>query len=77
MGKNLAGTLDEWREARGKDGPHCPVALMRKRGYGTLLARGKERRWRRRNETEKHEEIVRKERASKKAARHRQDETRD
>lgn len=23
----------EWREARGEDGPHCPVSLMRKRGH--------------------------------------------
>lgn len=40
-GEESGKDSDEWREARGEDGPHCPVSLMRKRGYGTLLTREK------------------------------------
>lgn len=40
-GEESGRDSDEWREARGEDGPHCPVLLMRTRGCGTLLPREK------------------------------------
>lgn len=40
-GEESGRDSDEWREARGEDGPHCPVSLMRKRGCRTLLTREK------------------------------------
>lgn len=41
-GEESGRDSDERREARGEDGPHCPVSLMRKMGYGTHLTREKE-----------------------------------
>lgn len=78
-GEESGKDSDEWREARGEDGPHCPVSLMRKREIRDTPRKRKERGCYRQNETVKDEEMGRKERTSKKAARprHRQDETRD
>lgn len=39
-GEESGRAADEWRAARGEDGIHCPVSLMRKRGNGQLLAQG-------------------------------------
>lgn len=42
-GEESGRDSDEWREASGEDGAHCPVSLMRKRGHWTLLARERRR----------------------------------
>lgn len=42
-GEESGRDSDERREARGEDGPHCPVLLMRKTGCGTLLTKEKEK----------------------------------
>lgn len=47
-GEESGRDCDEWREARGEDGPHCPVSLMRKRGYSSQ--KKKDRGWSRQNE---------------------------
>ena len=81
-GEESGRDSDEWSEARGEDGPHCPVSLMRKRGYRTFLTREKEKEdggqmKYGQKETVEDEEMGMKEKASKKAARLRcrQDET--
>ena len=43
-GEESGRDSDEWREARGEDGPHCPVSLMRKRGIWDAPHRRKRRR---------------------------------
>lgn len=38
-GEESGRDVDEWREAREEDGPHCPIFLMSNRGWGHSSSR--------------------------------------
>lgn len=63
-GEESGRDADEWREARGEDGPHCPVLLMRMSGWRDTPHKRKKKKKKRMTKTE-WKNWARKERTSK------------